>query len=120
MEECYHQKTINLRNHKTGHEIINAIKELAEESDYEYEMRVNRGEPRTLKVGFSDRYPYKHVVILTGDRLDRTELQPDGIYSQFAVGSENWGGIRLAVGYDQETVEKAVNKIAGDLEKKLK
>ena len=115
----YHQKTVNMSKPRTGQVIMDAMQAIAQKSDLTYRTQVNRGEPRTLKVGFSSSYPYKHVAILTGDRLDRTELQPEATYERVAVGSESWDGIVYAIGYGQKSVEDAVNKIAADLEARL-
>jgi len=115
----YHKKTMNMSEPRTGQAIMDAMQAMAQESDLSYRTQVNRGKPRTLKVGFSSSYPYKHVAILIGHSLDRTEIQPEATYERVAVGSENWGGMVNAVGYRQEIVEKAVNKIAADLEARL-
>ena len=118
--EKYHQKTIDFSELKTGQEIMDALQVVAEESGLTYQCQVNRDEPRTLKVGMSSGYPYRHVAVLTGDKLDVLELNPDASYERVAVGSFFWGGGVYLVGYGQVAVEKAVEEIAGKVLDKLK
>jgi len=118
MEE-YHQTTINLPMPKTGQAILDVMDEMVPGSELVFRMKQNRGEQRSLKVGFSSPYPYQHVAILTGNNLDKTELKPEFSYNRIAVGTESWGGELYAIGYGQQAVEDAVNKIAVDLESRL-
>jgi len=123
MVQGYHQKTISLEKPIKGQLIINAMIKLAKETysmdNLEYRVEINRGEPRTLKVGFYSPYPFNQVVILTGKKLDRTELNPEATYKRIAIGTEDWRGMIYGIGYNQESVEKAVNKIASYLGKAL-
>lgn len=93
---------------------------MAQKMNLTYRTKVNRGEPRTLTVGFSSDFPDRHVALLTGERLDRTEVQPDAVYERFAVGRQMWSGPIYACGYRQEVVEQSVNEIAAALEERLK
>jgi hypothetical protein len=115
----YHQETVNMSSPRTGQAIMDTMREMAEGPGLSYRVQANKDKPGRFRVGFSSLRPYNHVAILTGDNLDKMEVQPEAIYEKVAVGRAEWEGVVLAVGFRKEDVEKAVNKIVADLESRL-
>lgn len=119
MVDYYHQKEIHLPRPVTGLAIMNALREIAVDTELQYRTKMVDLNSRELTIGLSSLRPYEHVVILTGEDNDKAELHPRANYSRIAIGSYSWESLVFAVGYDQDDVDKAVNRIAADLEAKL-
>jgi hypothetical protein len=120
----YYQKTINLSKHVTGQEIIDAMQTMADGrglsgNSLEY-ISEETGNANLLKVGFASLYPYKQVVVLTGENLDKARLNPESTYGSIALKNMEWWDWGYAVAYSQETLEENINKIADTLESRLK
>jgi hypothetical protein len=117
-DRLYHKSAISLAQPVLGQKIIDEMQAMAKEAHLIYQSETNPD--GSLKVGFSSKYEYEHIAILTGKRLNKAELQPDMSYDRIAVGSNDWGGMLCLVGYERMHVVDAVNKIAADLEARIK
>jgi hypothetical protein len=73
-------------------------------------------------VGYASRVPHENVVILTGDRLNKTRVLPQESYEKFAVGEYAWDGIcgsSVLVSYPKGAERSEINRTAETLIERL-
>lgn len=117
------RRTINIFRKITGAEVAEALKEFAEQSGEEYSEKLlyDIDGKKTVMIGIQSQYPYKCIMVRTGENLANHEIKLEDSYDTIGIGSSNefMPDMVYAIGYGNESIVKAVETARDGLEKIL-
>ena len=96
---------IKLPQAVTGQAIANAVKQVAD--NYEQSISVVTDDGISYLIGQNSEYPYKDAVIGVGPEAT-PEVIMNGTYDEVYVLSWEFGGMKYAVGYTDDSIIEAV------------